>query len=152
MKYYRFALAAGWLFAAGTQAAQPVGRLFYTPQQRQQLDMQHKPPVRHAAAIVPANTHYNGYVIRSDGVNTLWINGQTRYVDHAENNPVRLKLPATPALKPGQAFDRQAGRVLEPYEIAAPAARPAIPAAPLPSPLADDRDDAAMQVDNVAAH
>ncbi|ARU32573.1 hypothetical protein CAP31_13320 [Sulfuriferula sp. AH1] len=152
MKYYGIALVAGWLLAANTLAAQPVGRLFYTPQQRLQLDMQHKPRVHHAAAIVYGDTHYNGYVIRSDGINTLWVNGQTRYVDHAANNPARLKLPATPVLKPGQAFDRQAGRVLEPYEIATPAERPAIPAVPLPSPLADDGNDAAVQADNVAVH
>lgn len=150
MKYYGAVLVTSWLLAANALAAQPVGRLFYTPQQRLQLDMQHKPRARQAAVAPREDTHYNGYVIRSDGVNTLWINGQTRYADHGANSPVRLKLPGTPALKPGQAFDRQAGRVLEPYEIAAPAQPPAMPA--VSQPLADDREDAAVQDDNVTAH
>jgi hypothetical protein len=151
VKYYGAVLVTSWLLAANALAAHPVGRLFYTPQQRLQLDMQHKPRARQTAALPPADTHYNGYVIRSDGVNTLWINGQTRYADHGANSPVRLKLPGTPALKPGQAYDRQAGRVLEPYEIAAPAQHSAMPAVSQ-LPLADDRKDAAVQDDDVTAH
>ena len=143
-------LVLGWLVMADALAAQPVGRLFYTPQQRQQIDNQHKPHTPRPLRAQPKDAHYNGYVIRSDGVNTIWVNGQTRYVDQSMLNDGQLKLPATPALKPGQAFDRQAGRVLETYEISLPAVKPIVPAAPLIlPPLTDERDDSVL-VDNVA--
>lgn len=155
MKRYRLAAVVfSWFVALHALADERVGRLFYTLQQRLQIDRQHKPAVSHAQRVPSKDAHYNGYVMRSDGVNTIWVNGQTRYVDHAASNPGQLKLPATPALKPGQAFDRQAGRVLESYELAQPAAKPVVQPPPLTlPPLADERDDAPpVQVDNVAAH
>ena len=99
------------------------GRLFYTPAQRAQIEAGRN---RGAPLAAPANslgaqdTVYNGYVVRSDGRATLWINGQPRRLQHAPATPGILKLPALPALKPGQEFNTRYGRVLEPYERPAP--------------------------------
>jgi len=119
------------------------GRLFYTPAQRAQIEAGRNrgTPAPAANTRGAQDTTYNGYVLRSDGSATLWINGQPRRLHHAPATPGKLKLPATPALKPGQEFNTQYGRVLEPYERPAPAA-PA-PAARKPRRnLLPDGDDA----------
>ena len=99
-----------------------TGRLFYTPAQRLQLEAG-----RNRATTTPANspaptpdTLYNGYVQRSDGTLTQWINGEPQPRQHAPGKPDKLSLPATPTLKPGQAFDSASGRILEPYQRATP--------------------------------
>lgn len=95
------------------------GRLFYTPTERTQLEAGRNRPTPAPAenpARTPPDTLFNGYVLRSDGRATQWINGEPRPLQHAPNSPGKLKLPATPALKPGQEYDTQSGRVLESYE------------------------------------
>jgi hypothetical protein len=60
-------------------AADPVGRIFYTPEQRAQLDV-----LRTQRAVasqvrdepVPEIVTYNGIVRRSDGKATVWVNGE----------------------------------------------------------------------------
>ena len=108
------------------------GRLFYTPAQRAQIEAGRNRGTPTPADTIPdaGDTVYNGYVARSDGSTTLWINGQPRRMQHASGTPGKLKLPAIPALKPGQEFNTQYGRVLEPYERPAPAVPTAQPAAP----------------------
>lgn len=151
------AMMLGLLIVANAFADKQVGRLFYTPQQRQQIDNQHKPQqTQRAIPAAPKDAHYNGYVMRSDGVNTVWVNGEVRQIDPSTVQKGQLKLPATPVLKPGQVFDSQAGHVRETYEIAQPeepnpvvTVSPALPVI-LPS-LANDRDDAPVQGNDVAA-
>ncbi|BBP05570.1 hypothetical protein TPL01_02710 [Sulfuriferula plumbiphila] len=111
-------------------AASLSGRLFYTPAQRAQIEAG-----RNRGTPAPADTPgaqdttYNGYVLRSDGRVTLWINGQPRRLQRAPATPGTLRLPATPALKPGQEFNTRYGRVFEPYERP----DPPVPAAPAPA-------------------
>lgn len=66
------------LAAAHTaQAADPVGRIFFTPEQRVQLDnMRIQKTVTSQAREepVPEVVTYNGIVRRSDGKATVWIN------------------------------------------------------------------------------
>lgn len=53
-------------------AAQPVGRLFHTPEERAQLDTaKYHQPESNSTAI-----HYQGLVQRSQGPTTRWINGK----------------------------------------------------------------------------
>ncbi|MES1997861.1 MAG: hypothetical protein V4446_00965 [Pseudomonadota bacterium] len=127
------------------------GRLFYTPAERVQLEAGRDRPTP-APADSPAptpDTLYNGYVQRSDGRATQWINGEPRQLQQLPASSGKLKLPATPALKPGQQYDTQSGRVLEPYERAVqpitPPVTPTQPAAPvsrksLRNPLLDGDD------------
>jgi len=75
-------ILAGILLAAGasTATAQELGRLFFTPQQRAELDARRKARVPDkpaaATAIESPRTRLDGYVKRSDGESTVWLNGQ----------------------------------------------------------------------------
>lgn len=75
-------LAAGILLAAsaGAAAAQELGRLFFTPEQRAELDARRKArvPDKPAAATVieSPRTRLDGFVKRSDGESTVWLNGE----------------------------------------------------------------------------
>jgi hypothetical protein len=75
-------LLAGLLLAAGASAAtgQELGRLFFTPQQRAALDARRKARVPDQPAAITAaespSTRLDGYVKRSDGESTVWLNGQ----------------------------------------------------------------------------
>jgi hypothetical protein len=106
-----------------------TGRLFYTPAQRLQLEAgRNRPTPPSADRPVPTpDTLYNGYVQRSDGSVTQWINGEP----HVAGRPGKFKLPATPALKPGQEYDSASGRILEPYQRATPVLSVPEPAAPV---------------------
>lgn len=65
---------------AACAQAQDMGRLFYTPEQRAQLDhdSMRKP---NAKIQRPATLTLNGIVQRSDGVRTVWINGAAQIAD-----------------------------------------------------------------------
>lgn len=75
-------LLAGILLAAGASAAaaQELGRLFFTPEQRAELDARRKARVPDKPAAVTAiespRTRLDGYVKRSNGESTVWLNGQ----------------------------------------------------------------------------
>lgn len=81
------------LLAASGVGAQPLGRLFFTPAERAELDLarvrtrQPAPPVptSEPPAIskpLPVRIAYGGVVRRSDGRSMLWING--RLVDEQD--------------------------------------------------------------------
>ncbi|GBL45438.1 hypothetical protein SFMTTN_1245 [Sulfuriferula multivorans] len=146
MKKYVFSLLLFGLVSPA-YATSLSGRLFYTPAQRAQIEAGRNRGTPSPADTVPdaGDTVYNGYVARSDGSTTFWINGQPRRMQPASGTPGKLKLPAIPALKPGQEFNTQYGRILEPYERPAPAVptvQSAVPAARKTqrSPLPDGDD------------
>jgi hypothetical protein len=72
----------GMLLAAGATAAaaQELGRLFFTPEQRAELDARRKarvPDKPAAVAVVESpRTRLDGYVKRSGGKSTVWLNGE----------------------------------------------------------------------------
>lgn len=112
--WFRIALAASAFAAACGQAlADPpdaLGRLFFTPAERAQLEQaRHKrTPATPAAAHTtdsPEPVRFDGMVQRSDGRATYWING-------------RAQSQAVSGLKPGQV--RAAGKVFEPYQVLPP--------------------------------
>ena len=78
----RRAIASGVLCvlaaAAGPAGAQPLGRLFFTPEQRDALDARRKArlPDKPAAAAPLRSTRVDGYVLRSGGKSTVWVNGE----------------------------------------------------------------------------
>jgi len=70
----------GWILvlafglAPGLALAQaPLGRLFFTPEERAELD---RAPTERIAADAPTTRTLDGIVRRSDGSATVWINGQ----------------------------------------------------------------------------
>ena len=58
--------------------AQELGRLFFTPEQRANLDLRRKArmPDKPAAPLAAPTTRVDGYVKRSTGPSTVWINGE----------------------------------------------------------------------------
>ena len=103
-----------------TQAhPQQLGRLFFTEDQRAALDARRKArvPDKPAAAPVVASptTRLDGFVRRSQGPSTVWVNGEPL------QDPVRpgersVAVPvgeggARVELKPGQVLDRGSGEV-----------------------------------------
>ena len=111
------------LCAAFSQAlcAQEFGRLFFTPEQRDALDARRRARVPDKPAPVPLvvspTTRLDGYVRRSDGKSTVWVNGDT-----ADNSRLlgdgRVAVsagdgdPRVP-LKPGEVLDRDSGEVTD---------------------------------------
>ena len=79
MRHAILLLAFGLLAPAAQ--AQELGRLFFTPEQRSSLDARRKAriPDKPAAVVVAAPvTRLDGYVKRSAGPATVWINGEVR--------------------------------------------------------------------------
>ncbi|ATQ77507.1 hypothetical protein CR152_25650 [Massilia violaceinigra] len=116
------------LFVTLTAQAQtaPMGRLFTTPAERHQLDIQRglvaAPPVPVVeAAPVPQPMTVNGFVRRSSGKSTVWVNNEVqegarnRFSGPAQAPRVTLTLPSgrKVVLKPGQSVDMNAGTVTD---------------------------------------
>ena len=114
------------LFASHASLAEPIelGRLFYTPAQRAQLETarahnvtQRASPKQSKPVSAPAPLRYDGVVIRSDGKSTRWVDGKAE-----------VGASSVSGLKPGQI--RANGKVYEPYQVLRPQApSPAEPAA-----------------------
>jgi hypothetical protein len=118
------------LISVQVLAADLPGRLFYTPQQRS-AKKQHV--VKHGVS----DLAYQGYVKRSDGVNTQWVNGQVRSVG-MQQDVTAYKQLGLPDIKPGQRYSSQQHKVLESYEQVA--ISPAKDELPWQPPQLDDHD------------
>ena len=124
------------LTAASPSFGAEVGRLFYTPAERAQLDVartQKKAPPPAATqapeTAAPEIVNYGGIVRRSDGKAMLWINN--RLADEKEalgslkgsvraDGAVTLRVPDSSGsieVKVGQSVDLQSGRVAEGYKV-----------------------------------
>lgn len=118
------------------QAADPVGRIFYTPEERARLD-----GLRAKRAVatqvpnepVPEYVTYNGIVRRSDGLATVWVNGELLSETDlrtkqaiigrvSRNGQILLQTPEAAAtsqirLKVGQSAELLSGQVDEPFSV-----------------------------------
>lgn len=110
--------------AAGPCAGQQLGRLFFTPEQRATLDQRRKArvPDKPAAVVVASpTTRLDGYVQRSSGPSTVWVQGESLpegaqgspRIDPARNS---VSVPVGEAgarvrLRPGEILDRGTGEV-----------------------------------------
>ena len=118
--------AAGLCLACGVAAAQELERLFFTPEQRQALDARRKARVmdKPAAPQVAAPTlRVDGYVKRSGGPSTVWVNGESQTegpqpeaprIGEGADTRVSVTVGDSPArvrLKPGEVLDRGNGEV-----------------------------------------
>lgn len=116
--------------------AQPLGRLFFTPAERRQLDTvrtEKGRPSGTANQVSPASSPdvltFDGWVRRSDGKTTVWINGRA-----INDEKVPDGLPITGRIRPdgsvrvgtsqadrpldikvGQSVDMALGAITEPY-------------------------------------
>jgi hypothetical protein len=106
-------------------SSQELGRLFFTPEQRAALDARRKArvPDRPAVMSVSPTTRLDGYVKRSGGRSTVFINGDAMLEGTADAPVVdperrggRLPVPAGEGgqrveLRPGEVLDRSTGQV-----------------------------------------
>jgi hypothetical protein len=115
------------LFPGSAGSAEAMGRLFFTPAQRNRLDVEKrvvtpKAPVKP----LPRSMHLDGIVTRSDADRTVWINGKAYH----DNSPDGIQVgtnPATPGstsirvrgesaatrVKVGQHIDLKSGKVVD---------------------------------------
>ena len=102
-------------------AAQELGRLFFTPEERAALDARRRArvPDKPAAAVVASpTTKLDGYVKRSRGPSTVWVNGEALPEGTGEAPRIgpRVSIPVgeggrRAALRPGEVLDRGTGEV-----------------------------------------
>ena len=133
-------------------SAAGLGRLFFTPDQRQQIDevrdlydpTRQEIIIRRGQTVEPEveapppplpELMVNGLIRRSDGRSSAWINGtQLRtgeatadgIVLESDGGQVKFKLPSgtdTSAIKPGQMLDPNVGQVKEVYTYMSAAER-----------------------------
>ena len=103
--------------AAGHAAAQEnLGRLFFTEQQRQELDRRRQANIQETAVVVENSVTVNGQVSRSSGRSTTWINGVPQSNARKPRDPARATLPGAegePAIsvKIGQTLDKVRGEI-----------------------------------------
>ena len=133
----------GFAQAPAARAAE-LGRLFLTPEQRSALDARRKarlPDIKPQAVTVESpTTRIDGFVTRSSGNSTVWVNGQA-VGEGAEQEGLRVRpRRADPSrvtievgegerkidVKVGQSLDRATGEVRDPLRggEAAPYVRP----------------------------
>lgn len=151
---------AAWLTTGPAHAADPTGRLFFTPQQRAILDAARvrspvpEPEVATAPVVAqpepppppPARVTVNGIVRRSDGSETLWVNDrvlQNRQmtggvaVGGIDGSRVSVRLPegGSVSVKVGQTVEPASGKVTETYrERPSRTVRDAAPVQPATGP------------------
>jgi len=105
-------------FAAPATAADELGRLFLTPQQRQDLDRRRATnrAEEEAPQIKEGPLTLDGHVQRSSGKTATWINGVPQYDSDAGRDPARVTVvpnvgePGV-SLKVGQIYERNSGEV-----------------------------------------
>ena len=145
------ALGAITLWASSSAACAQenrLGRLFYTPQERQQLDQRRGVVAAPASAAAPQTVIVNGMVVRQgqapihfiDGKESTGTGGGTAQQQLNRGVPLKTESGQTIAAKPGQIVDLANGRAMETYQLvpgmaditpknAAPAPESAVPAA-----------------------
>ena len=74
MRPERLIIAAVLLLTTVAASAANLGTLFFTPEERARLDKQRRGEPEVPAA-TPGKPEVTGFVRRSDGRNTVWING-----------------------------------------------------------------------------
>jgi len=114
------------LLAAGNAHAQHLQRLFFTPEQRDALDARRRArlPDKPSAVPVSPTTRVDGYVKRSSGKSTLWLDGYAvRDNNQPEGltarggtDPSRVTITVGEARRPielrvGETLDRGSGEV-----------------------------------------
>jgi len=112
------ALAAGFAPLPAI-AYENLGRLFFTPQQRQDLDRRRQANIQESAATAESLVTATGQVSRSSGKTTTWLNGVPLESSRLLRDPTRVTLPGgenepSVTLKIGQTLDKVRGEVKDP--------------------------------------
>lgn len=131
------------IFAGAVHAAEPMGRLFSTPEERNNLDYLRESKknlpietetfveetvIERRPIVLPDTINLQGYVKRNDGKDsTIWINGEAIQEDSGNkdvrvgkvplnSNRIPIKIPANGrqlSLKAGQVYDPESNRIRE---------------------------------------
>ena len=114
-------IAAALGSVATACVSQEVGRLFFTPEQRAALDARRRArvPDKPAAVVVASpTTRVDGFVQRSGGPSTVWVNGEplSEGPGDAPRIGPRVSVPVGEGgrranLRPGEVLDRGTGEV-----------------------------------------
>src|SRR5882672_2782234 len=112
-------------------AADNLGRLFFTPQQRQDLDRRRQANIQESAVTTNSSVTVNGQVSRSNGKNTVWINGVPQETTRRPIDPARATVQGgdgepSVSIKIGETLDKVRGKVrdtIEDGQILAPSER-----------------------------
>jgi hypothetical protein len=109
------------LLAPSVSMAQGLGRLFFTPEQREALDARRKarvPDKPAAVVVISPTTRVDGFVKRSGGPSTVWVNGEALPEGSGDAPRIAPSLSVTvgeggrrTALKPGEVLDRGTGEI-----------------------------------------
>lgn len=104
---------------AATAADPPLGRLFLTPEARQQLERQRQLDLMAADRDTGGSVRLDGIVVRSDGRTLVWINGRAQAAnmrgtaiavavtrEHPARATLRIDADAPVKLKVGETHDR----------------------------------------------
>jgi hypothetical protein len=127
MKRSLFFLAFLGLAQAQVTWAQELGRLFFTAEQRAALDARRRarvPDTPTVAVVASPTTRVDGFVRRSGGPSTVWVNGEP-LGEHGSDAPRIMRTPSAEgrvsvpvgdagvrfSLKPGQVLDRGSGEI-----------------------------------------
>jgi len=110
--------AAASLALPAPVLAQDLGRLFFTPQERQELDRRRASSVvEQDAPTVESLVTVNGQVTRSSGKTTTWINGVAHDDTYRGRDPARVAVErggSRVPVKVGETLDRSRGTVTDP--------------------------------------
>ena len=110
-------------FATGPAGAQEaLGRLFFTEQQRQDLDRRRQANIQEATVVIDSLVTVNGQVSRTSGKNTTWINGVPQTSTRRPHDPARVTLPGAEGepsvtVKIGQTLDKVRGEIRDPASV-----------------------------------
>ena len=77
-------------------AAEPLGRLFFTPERRAALDRQRQYNIQETRTIQGGSMRLDGIVQRSSGRTTIWVNGVAQH-ERSDSAGVAVRLPSNRA-------------------------------------------------------
>lgn len=132
------------VFQAALAQDEPLGRLFYTARQRAALDANIRSASERAKKPIPIppSVTLNGVVTRSDGEQTVWIDGRAYHRSESgalqaitrpgEPGVVEIKVPGVAnqrSMRVGQQLDPVTGETFEAFETPPPRTRHPNPAA-----------------------
>lgn len=112
------------LFLVGTcphlaSAAEEMGRLFLSPQQRLDLDRRRTANIQEAMVVTESTSAVQGRVTRSSGKTTTWVNRVPQHDAYQEDGPTNVTLATGEGqpqvkLKVGETYDNVRGEIRDP--------------------------------------
>ena len=100
-------------------SAEDIGRLFLTPQQRQDLDRRRTANIQEAMVVTESTSAVQGRVLRSSGKTTTWVNRSPQHDAYPDDGPASVTLSAGEGqadvkLKVGETYDNVRGEIRDP--------------------------------------